>query len=107
MNITKLRVKTESFQSKLETPSNSDDNDWMLSTLLLLPSVLAVESSTSGLTEKPKETPLPQPRTHSSRPGTCLDMIPQIYYTVGFVALDMCLAWTTNHTGQETLFLDL
>ncbi|OQD78059.1 hypothetical protein PENANT_c093G10444 [Penicillium antarcticum] len=59
VDITKLRVKTESFQSKLVTPSNSDDNDWMPSTLLLLPSVPAIESSTSGLTEKPKKTPLP------------------------------------------------
>jgi hypothetical protein len=59
VNITKVRVNTESFQSELATPANSDDNDWMPSTLLLLPSVPAVESSASSLTEKPKETPLP------------------------------------------------
>ncbi|KAJ6019370.1 hypothetical protein N7522_001437 [Penicillium canescens] len=59
LDISKLSVKTESFQSKLATPSNSNDNDWMPSTLLLLPSVPAIESSTSGLTEKPKKTHLP------------------------------------------------
>ncbi|KAJ5766675.1 uncharacterized protein N7511_004291 [Penicillium nucicola] len=59
VNLTKLRVNTEAFQSKLVTPINSDDNDWMPSTLLLLPSVPAIESSASGLAEKPKETPIP------------------------------------------------
>ncbi|KAJ6019457.1 hypothetical protein N7522_001524 [Penicillium canescens] len=59
LDISKLRVKTESFQSKLATPSNSNDNDWMPSTLLLLPSIPVIESSTSGLTEKPKKTHLP------------------------------------------------
>lgn len=48
-----------------------------------------------------------QPRTNVSRLGTRLDIITQIYYMVGFVALDVRLAWTANRTGQETVFLDL
>ncbi|KAJ5146602.1 uncharacterized protein N7515_001166 [Penicillium bovifimosum] len=59
VNITKFRVNTETFQSILATASNSDDTAWMPSTLLFSPDIPAIESSTSVLTEKPQQTPLP------------------------------------------------
>lgn len=39
------------------TPSTSNDNDWMPSTILIVPTVTATESSTSGQTAKPTAPP--------------------------------------------------
>jgi hypothetical protein len=59
-------TKTSDPPTETKTPTTSDDNNWMPSTILIMPTVTTTESSTSGETEKPKATSLPGSITPSN-----------------------------------------
>ncbi|KAJ5824342.1 hypothetical protein N7447_006682 [Penicillium robsamsonii] len=61
----KPTVEPETLTSTL-TPHTSNDNDWMPSTILIMPTVTATQSSTSGESAKPTAPSLPGSITPSN-----------------------------------------
>ncbi|KAJ5143024.1 uncharacterized protein N7515_001811 [Penicillium bovifimosum] len=59
-------TKTLDHPTETKSPTTSDDNNWMPSTILIMPTVTATETSTSGETEQPKPTALPGSITPSN-----------------------------------------
>ncbi|KAJ5543104.1 hypothetical protein N7535_005533 [Penicillium sp. DV-2018c] len=59
-------TKTMDQPTETKAPTTSDDNNWMPSTILIMPTVTATETSTSGETDTPKPTALPGSITPSN-----------------------------------------
>ncbi|OGE48714.1 hypothetical protein PENARI_c026G02594 [Penicillium arizonense] len=63
---TKTAVEPQTTSTETPLPSTSNENDWMPSTILIMPTVATTHTTASGQTEKPQATSLPGSITPSN-----------------------------------------
>ncbi|KAJ5309109.1 hypothetical protein N7508_004488 [Penicillium antarcticum] len=66
VSTTKTAVEPQTTATETPLPSTSNDNDWMPSTILIMPTVATTHTTTSGQTDMPQATSLPGSITPSN-----------------------------------------